>query len=85
MNLILYYESILRKTIEGYNNLGSIPSLSFNTIYTNLNMHAFHCSIYLQSKCVFDLSHASMVKVQYSTDPNGITLYTESPQTLNNV
>ena len=30
---------ILRKTIEGY--LDSVPSLTFNTIKTNLIMHAF--------------------------------------------
>ena len=28
-------------------------------------MHAFHNSRYLQSKWMFDLSYASMIKVQY--------------------
>ena len=55
--------SILRKTIEGY--LDSVPSLTFNTIKTKLIMHAFNSSKYLQSKWMFDLSHASMIKVQY--------------------
>ena len=54
---------ILRKTIEGY--LDSFPSLTFNTINTKLIMHAFHSSSYLQPKWTFDLSHASMIKVQY--------------------
>ena len=39
---------ILRKTNEGY--LETVPSLTFNTIKTKLIMHAFHSSIYLQSK-----------------------------------
>ena len=55
-----------KKTVEGYSD--SIPSLTFNTILTNLNIHAFcSSSRYLQSKCMFNLSHASMVKVQYSS------------------
>ena len=58
---IIYSE----KTIEGY--LDFITSLKFNTIYTDLNMHAFHSSRYLQSKCMFNLNHAPMVKVQYSS------------------
>ena len=49
---------ILRKTIEGYLDL--FPSLTFKQI-----MHAFHSSWYLQPKWMFDLSHASMIKVQY--------------------
>ena len=52
-----------QKTIEGY--LDSVQSLTFNTIKTLLIMHAFHSSRYLQSKEIFDLSHASMIKVQY--------------------
>ena len=32
-------------------------------------MHAFHSSRYLQSKWMFDLSHASMIKVQYMSKP----------------
>ena len=56
-NSILY---ILRKTIEGY--LDSVPFLTFNTIKNKLIMHAFHSSRYLQSKRMFDISHASMIK-----------------------
>ena len=48
--------TILRKTIEGY--LDSIPSLTFNTIKTLLNMHAFHSSRHLQSKWMLYFSHA---------------------------
>ena len=40
--------NILRKTIEGY--LDSVQSLTPNIIKTELNVHAFHNSIYLQSK-----------------------------------
>ena len=58
--------NILRKTIEGYSD--SFPSLTFNTIKTKLIMHAFHSSRYLQSKWMFDLSHASMIKVQYMSE-----------------
>ena len=50
---------ILKKTIEGY--LDSIPSLTFNTIKTKLNMHALHSSRYIQSKWVLYFSHATMV------------------------
>ena len=38
-------QTILRKTTEGH--LESVPSLTFNTIKTKLNMNAFHSSIYL--------------------------------------
>ena len=55
--------TILRKTIEGY--LDSVPSLTLDTIKTKLIMNASHSSRYLQSKGMFDLSHASMIKVQY--------------------
>ena len=61
--LLNYFLYILRKTVEGY--LDSVPSLTFNTIITKLIMHAFHSSRYLQSKWMFDLSHASIIKVQY--------------------
>ena len=54
---------ILRKTIEGY--LDSDPSLIINTIKTKLIMHACQSSRYLQPKLMFDLSHTSMIKVQY--------------------
>ena len=54
---------ILRKTIEGY--LDSVPSLKFNIIQIKLIMHAFHSARYLQSKLLFDLSHATIIKVQY--------------------
>ena len=54
---------MLRKTIEGY--LDSVPSLTFNTIKTKLIMHAFHSSRHLQSKWMFDLSHALVIKAQY--------------------
>ena len=57
------HHNILRKTIERY--LDSVPSLIFNTIKTKLYIHAFHNSRYLQSKRMFDLSYASMIKVQY--------------------
>ena len=50
---------MLRKTIEGY--LGSVPSLTSNTIKTKLIMHAFHSSRYLQSKWMLDFSSAAMV------------------------
>ena len=53
------FTHILRKTIEGY--LESVPSLTFNTIKTKLIMHAFHSSIYLQSKWMLYFSHAAMV------------------------
>ena len=33
----------------------------------NLNIHAFHTSRDLQSKCMFNSSHTSMAKVQYSS------------------
>ena len=55
--------TILRKTIEGY--LDSVPSLTFNTIKTKPIMHAFHSYRYLQSNLVFNLSYASIIKVQY--------------------
>ena len=55
----LSLESILRKTIEGY--LESVPSLTFKTIKTKLIIHAFHSSIYLQSKWMLYFSHATMV------------------------
>ena len=56
---------ILRKTIDGYSD--SISSLTFNTIltYISIHVHAFHTSRCLQSKCMVNLSHASMVKVQH--------------------
>ena len=57
--IVLYTQ----KTIEGY--LDSISTLIFNTIITKLNIHAVHSSRYLQSKFMFDLSHASMVKILY--------------------
>ena len=56
------WQNILRKTIEGH--LDSVQSLTFNTIKTELIMQAFHSSRYLQSKWMFDLSHASMIKVK---------------------
>ena len=56
--------AILRTKIERY--LDSISSLTFNTIKTKLNIHAVHNSNYLQLKLTFTLSHASMVKIQYS-------------------
>ena len=59
---ILY---ILRKTIEGY--LYLISFLTFNTIKPKLNIHAVLSSRYLQSKLMFNLNHASMVKTQYSS------------------
>ena len=40
--------TILRKTIERY--LDSVPSLTFNTIKTQLTMHSFNSPRYLQSK-----------------------------------
>ena len=57
--------NILRKTIEGY--LDSVPSLTFNTIKNKIIMHAFHSSIYLQSKWMLHFSHATMVLVQYKS------------------
>ena len=42
--------------------LDSVPSLTFNTIQTELIMYTFHSSRYLQSKCMFNLSHASIIK-----------------------
>ena len=61
---VKHFEQIYsEKTIKGY--LDSVPSLTFNTIKTKLIMHVFHSSRYLQSKGMFDLSHASMIKVQY--------------------
>ena len=76
-----FYQSILRKTIEGY--LGSVPSLTFNTIKTKLIMPAFYSSRYLQSKWMLNFSHALMVEVPY-TSKNGATLYTEKSQTFKN-
>ena len=69
-----------QKTVEGY--LDSIPSFKSNTIQTNQNMHTFHTSRCLQLRCMFNLSHASMVKVQSSS--MGLTLYTEKSQTFKN-
>ena len=43
-------------------------------------MHEFHSSRYLQSKLMFGLSHASMIKVQYISKWSA--LYTEKSQTL---
>ena len=58
-SLLCIFETILRKTIEGY--LGLVPSLTFNTIKTKLIMITFHSSIYLKSKWMLDFCHASMV------------------------
>ena len=70
---------IYRNTIEGF--LDSVPSLTtFNAIKTKLIMHALYSSRYLQSKWMLNVSHASMVKVQYS--PNGLTFSTEKSQTF---
>ena len=55
--------NILRKTIEGYSD--SISSQTFNTKKAKLNIHAVHDSRYFQSKLKLNLSHASMVKLQY--------------------
>ena len=57
--------NILRKTIEGY--LGSVPSLTFNTIKNLLIMYAFQSSRHLQSKWMLYFSHASMVQIQYTS------------------
>ena len=50
---------------KGY--LDSISSLAFKTSKTKLYSHAVYSSRYLQSKLMFNLSHASMVKIQYSS------------------
>ena len=65
LSLLCSNDNILRKTIEGY--LDSVPSLTLNTIKTKLIMHALYSSRYLQSKWMFDLSHASVINVQYMT------------------
>ena len=67
--------NILRKNIEG--NFDLISSLTFNAIKkTELIMHAVHSSRYLLSKLIFNLSHASMVRLQY------ISKWTEKSQTF---
>ena len=53
------------KTIEGY--FDSVSPVTFNTIKAKLKIHAVHSFRYLQSKLMSDLSHASMVKIQYSS------------------
>ena len=58
-------QNILRKTIARY--LGSVPSLTFNTIKTKLIMPAFYSSRYLQSKWMLNFSHALMVEVPYTS------------------
>ena len=56
--------NIPRQTIQGY--LDSISSLSIKTIKSKVIL-AVYSYRYLQSKLMFNLSHASMVKIQYSS------------------
>ena len=58
-SFIVLESKYTQKTIEDY--LGSVPSLTFNTIKTKLMVHAFQSSRYLQSKWMLYFSHALMV------------------------
>ena len=44
-----------------------IAAYVFNMIKTKLYIHPIHSSMYLQSKLMFNFSHASVVRVQYSS------------------
>ena len=67
LNFAVFFgtQHILRRTIEGY--LGSVLSLTFNTIKTKLIMPAFYSSRYLQSKSMLNFRHALMVEVPYTS------------------